>query len=292
MHRIGLSFTVIPADVDEGALAHETEGEGGGGAAPFAYAVKLAAAKAASVYKANPWTIVIGADTIVLLDRRILGKPADRAEAAEMLRSLSGRRHEVVTGLAVAAPAAVISNPAAGPLSDAGFLAEKQITYTLVDEAEDEAVNEAVGAAVGAAAGAEEGAAAGAEEGAAVGAAPGEAASGEAAAGEGKAGEAKAHNSSPFLLLTTHEVTTVYFKKLSEREIELYLAGGEAMDKAGAYGIQGRAGIFVSRIEGCYFNVVGLPVPKLALLLGLCGLEMPPAGEINRGLSGLSAGEQ
>ncbi len=72
------------------------------------------------------------------------------------------------------------------------------------------------------------------------------------------------------------EATRVRFRKLSEGEIRDYVATGEPLDKAGAYGIQGRAGAFVSRIEGCYFNVVGLPLARLSAMLEAEGRQSPP----------------
>jgi septum formation protein len=117
---------------------------------------------------------VLGADTTVTLDNHILGKPSDPADAARMLRLLSGRTHRVITGVAL-----VTANRT------------------------------------------------------------------EAAA----------------------EVTTVQFLELSDQEIADYIATGEPMDKAGAYAIQGRAARWIPRIEGCYFNVVGLPISLVSTLL-------------------------
>jgi septum formation protein len=117
---------------------------------------------------------VLGADTTVTLDEHILGKPEDAADAARMLRLLSGRTHRVITGVAV--------------VSAEGT---------------------------------------------------------EAAA----------------------EVTAVSFRTLSEEEIAAYVATGEPMDKAGAYAIQGRAARWIPRIEGCYFNVVGLPIARVCAML-------------------------
>ena len=117
--------------------------------------------------------LVIGADTVVVLGDEILGKPASREEAEEMLACLSGRTHRVVTGLAVV---------------DAG--------------------------------------------------------------------------SKRFVL--SHETTEVTFRRLTRAEIASYVASGEPMDKAGAYGIQALGSLLVEAIRGCYFNVVGLPLARLA----------------------------
>ena len=118
--------------------------------------------------------VVLGADTTVTLDNTILGKPEDAADAARMLRLLSGRTHRVITGVAVVT---------------------------------------AKGAEVAA------------------------------------------------------EVTAVRFLTLSDAEIADYVATGEPMDKAGAYAIQGRAARWIPRIEGCYFNVMGLPLALVCSLL-------------------------
>lgn len=138
---------------------------------PIAFATRLAREKAQAVYetldKSDPSLLVIGADTIVLVDGEILGKPNDAADAARMLRLLAGRTHQVVTGVCVISSVAT-----------------------------------------------------------------------ESAA----------------------EVTGVTFTTMSDAEIQGYIATGEPMDKAGAYGIQGRAARWIPRVQGCYFNVVGLPV--------------------------------
>ena len=75
-------------------------------------------------------------------------------------------------------------------------------------------------------------------------------------------------------VLSDYEETAVHFRPLSEREIEAYIATGEPIDKAGAYGIQGRASLFVRAIEGDYFNVVGLPLCKLGQMLKELGVEL------------------
>lgn len=153
----GIPFVVRPASVDESRIGEEDPGE---------HVCRLAREKAQSVACA-PDEIVLGADTVVVIDGEVLGKPSDREHAARMLRQLSGRSHEVVTGICLRA-----SNR----------------------------------------------------------------------------------------LIVDKESTRVRFVKLPEAEIAAYVASGEPMDKAGAYAIQGQASRFVDRIEGCYFNVVGLPV--------------------------------
>ena len=119
--------------------------------------------------------LVIGADTIVL-GEKVLGKPCDRLQAYSMLKSLSGRWHDVITGV------------------------------TIIDTASNKAIS-------------------------------------------------------------SFERTKVKMRDLSDREIDAYIATGEPMDKAGAYGIQGVGAVLVERIEGCYFNVVGLPLTRLAMML-------------------------
>lgn len=130
----------------------------------------LAEIKARAVASRCPDDVVIGADTVVILDGEVLGKPRDKDDAARMLRALSAKVHTVITGCAI------IQN-----------------------------------------------------------------------------GET----------LTFSDVTRVEFYPLSDREILDYIATGEPFDKAGAYGIQGRGSVLVKRIEGDFFNVMGLPVARL-----------------------------
>lgn len=199
LHKIGLQFNVQPANVQEKMPD---------GITPTSGVRLLAQAKAVDVAARYPQAIIIGADTVVVCDNRVLGKPADRQEAAQMLRLLSGRSHKVITGVAVV-----------GPVN----MAEEKVDsdkYTIKHiSAGAEGANSQV--------------------------------------------------------LVTHEVTIVYFRELTNRQIAAYVATDEPLDKAGAYGIQGRAGLFVSRIEGCYFNVVGLPVSKVAQMLSYFGIWLP-----------------
>lgn len=164
MEHLDIPFTVCPADIDETMdLSRDPRQE----------VARVSLHKARAV-PAEPQDVVIGADTIVVCDGRVLGKPHSPQEAEEMLRLLSGRTHEVMTGLSVIRGSR-----------------EKVLT----------------------------------------------------------------------------QVTKIRFRQLSDREIFRYVAGGEPMDKAGAYGIQGGAALFVEEIQGDYFNVVGLPLCPLGQIL-------------------------
>ncbi len=173
LEQIGLVFEVMPSDVPESFPAEIPVRERAG---------ELAAGKAAQIADRVASGIVIGADTVVVLDGRPLGKPDAEAQAFEMLRALSGKSHEVITAVAVI-------DAADGRM------------------AQDDAC------------------------------------------------------------------TQVFFRNLSDAEIQGYIASGEPMDKAGAYGIQGKGALLVQRIEGCYTNVVGLPLVCLARLLGAFGIR-------------------
>ena len=175
LERAGLAFSVRIAGVAEQPEPDEL---------PVEYVRRLSRAKAEAVRRA-PGEIVLGADTVVVLDEHILEKPVDAQDAARMLRLLSGREHSVVTGICL--------------VSDQGAA-------------------------------------------------------------------------------SSHEETRVHFTALSDREIEDYVASGEPMDKAGAYAIQGLASKFINRIEGDYFNVVGLPIALVYRHLKL--LSKPSAKDL------------
>ncbi len=161
MTLAGFRFDVICADIDE--IVPEK-------ALPQEVVMSLALQKAQAVAKDHRKSAVVGSDTVVALDGKILGKPRSESEAAEMLRSLSGRIHKVFTGVAI-------------------VCGEKVTSF--FDE------------------------------------------------------------------------TEVEFYPLTDQEILDYVATGEPMDKAGAYGIQGRGAVLVKRINGDYFNVMGLPISKV-----------------------------
>jgi septum formation protein len=174
LRNAGIPFTVQAADINETPLVGET---------PRDCAERLAREKALTVSKGRPQQWVLGADTIVVVDDMILLKPSDADDAVRMLRMLSGRTHEVITGVCLVKPVA------SGQWSVAS-------------------------------------------------------------------------NTD-----TASETTLVTFCELSDDEIRSYVATGEPMDKAGAYGIQGIASRWVPRIEGDYSNVVGLPVALVYRML-------------------------
>ncbi len=165
LRNAGINFVVRPAHIPEQRQDSEP---------PLQYAARLARDKARAVAAQNPGAFVLGADTIVVADEHVLEKPADAADAARMLRLLSGRTHQVTTAVCL------------------------------------------IGAEI--------------EE-------------------------------------TATETTEVVMTSISEEEIRAYVATREPMDKAGAYAIQGRASRWIARIDGCYFNVVGLPVPLVYRIL-------------------------
>ena len=184
LRQVGVEALVLPlrhtggrGDVDESPLARET---------PRAYVTRLARLKAEAGQQAllgrnlPPWPI-LAADTTVTLDRRILGKPADGREAADMLRAYSGRTHRVLTAVAVA------------------------------------------------------------------------------------------HQG---LVKTALSTSRVRFRTLSEAEITAYANSREPFDKAGGYGIQGRAALFIEHLSGSYSGVMGLPLYETSELLKTVGFEI------------------
>jgi septum formation protein len=166
LRAAGIDFDIRPADIDEAIRPGEAPGD---------YVSRLAEAKARAVHERDGNRTVLAADTAVVVDGQILGKPMDEADAGRMLRMLGGRTHEVLTAVSVFHPG--------------------QIVDTRVD------------------------------------------------------------------------TTTVEFAQLSESDIDWYVSSGEPMDKAGAYAVQGLASRFVTRVEGSYSNVVGLPIALVYQML-------------------------
>jgi len=167
LDQIGLPHTVLTLEVDESLPP---------GLSPADQVVSLSRRKANAAFSKLVEGIVVAADTVVVLDGLILGKPANETEALEMLDRLQGGIHEVFTGITVL----------------------------------------------------------------------------ELSSGR---------------VLSDYERTEVQMRNVSRDELMRYVATKEPLDKAGAYGVQGRAAVFVAGIRGCYFNVVGLPLFKLTQLL-------------------------
>jgi septum formation protein len=165
LEAAGFQFEVRPADIDESARPGEV---------PRDYVARLAEAKARAVLPLANDRIVLAADTTVVVDGRMLGKPIDAADATAMLRLLAGRQHDVLTGVTLARGTR---------------------------------------------------------------------------------------------LLTRVEITAVHMTRMSDEEIAWYVASGEPADKAGAYAVQGLAGRFITRVEGSYSNVVGLPIALVYSML-------------------------
>lgn len=173
LRQMGLQFTVKVADIDETMDPSKP---------PEEQVAEVSARKAAAIAAAScAEDVIIAADTIVVVDNTILGKPHSPEEAKAMLRMLSGRTHRVMTGVTVQQ-------------------GEKALRHT--------------------------------------------------------------------------EITEIRFRELTETEISTYVASGDPMDKAGSYGIQNAAAVFVDRMHGDYFNVMGLPLCALTLLLRRFGVAV------------------
>lgn len=171
----GIPFTVIPSHAEEKLTTTQ----------PGLAVEELSYLKCSDIYeKFTEDVVVIGADTVVASEGKILGKPSSKEDAVKMLQSLQGKAHEVYTGVTI-----------------------------IVREGEENRKK------------------------------------------------------------TFHEKTKVVFYPMSEEEIRSYVDTGEPMDKAGAYGIQGKSAIFIKEISGDYNNVVGLPLARLYQELKNMGIE-------------------
>jgi septum formation protein len=201
LREIGIPFQVHAANINEDQSADEP---------PIAYALRLAREKAEAVAAHYPQSYVLGADTIVVIDGEVLGKPIDHADAARILRKLSGRAHEVTTAVSL-----ILPNTFAPSAVPPNLIAQSRFSPSAV---------------------------------------PSE----KAAQGT--------------LAQTRASTTKVYFREIAEAEIQQYVAGGEPMDKAGAYAIQGGASRWTDRIEGEFSNVVGLPLSLVTEMLKITGL--------------------
>lgn len=172
LHQIGVAFEVVPGTYDERMDPAQS---------PQWIVEHNALGKALSVQPGRAEWLILGSDTIVVLEGRILGKPTDKDDAARMLGALAGRWHSVYTGIAL-------------------IQGERRTVR--------------------------------------------------------------------------HRSTRVRIRTLAPEQIETYIAGGEPMDKAGAYGIQGIGATLVEAVEGCYTNVVGLSLPLLVDMLGEYGFRV------------------
>ncbi len=167
MEMLGFNFTIIPSKINEEEYK---------GLNPIEMVKELARAKAEDVACLEKNSVVIGSDTIVVLDNKILGKPSDQSEAVAILRRLQNRKHSVLTGIVV-------------------------------------------------------------------------------------------WDSFSGQVVVDYDKTDVFMGPITDEDILEYVKTGEPMDKAGAYGIQGIGGIFVEKIVGSYFTVMGLPIHKLVKIL-------------------------
>jgi septum formation protein len=174
LQKTGLAFTVEESGYEE---------NNGAGIGPRELAVNHSIGKAMDIMPKYNDALIIAADTIVVLGKRVFGKPKNRIEAADMLSQLSGRAHTVITG------------------------------FTILDTDTGKKFSKAV-------------------------------------------------------------ETRVYFKKLDNNEIKTYIRSKEPMDKAGAYGVQGLGAVIVRKIEGDFFNVMGLPLCELVIALKKFGVKI------------------
>lgn len=163
--NMGYQFQVIPSKIEETIDPELT---------PAEIAVDLARQKAVDISRKYPYDVVLGADTIVVLDEKVLGKPKDESDALSMLKALRGREHLVITGVAL-------------------VKGEKEYCFSVA--------------------------------------------------------------------------TKVWMTEASDERLLAYVKSKEPLDKAGSYGIQGKGALLVEKIEGDYFNVVGLPIQKIAFVL-------------------------
>jgi len=174
LYRIGINPIIFPVKIEERKFKGEE---------PHEYVLRLSKQKAEEAANCFSSGIVIGADTIVVLDNKFLRKPRDEREAKRILKLLSGKKHFVYTG----------------------------ITLLKIEDKK---------------------------------------------------------------IVSGYEKSKVYFIELSPEMIDWYVRTKEPMDKAGAYGIQGKAGIFIKKIEGCYFNIVGFPLNLFYRLTKKLGINI------------------
>jgi nucleoside triphosphate pyrophosphatase len=248
LRNAGIPFEVQPTQIAEGPLPGEGAKE---------CAERLAREKALAVAQHHPQDVVLGADTVVVIDNEILGKPADRADAARMLRMLSGREHQVITGVCLVVGGQSLSARTGSQKGDPqGPKPAFFETFSGTAEKDAETVAGPTSAP--------KGAIANTRPAASLKRCP------DTKLDFPAAGEA-VPCPKPTFVTSSSETTTVTVSEITEDEIAAYVASGEPMDKAGAYAIQGIASRWIPRIEGDYSNVVGLPVALVWRMLRQAG---------------------
>lgn len=219
VRMLGIPVTICPAGIDE------TVDEG---MPPEQMVETLSLRKAAAVcdrVRGEENGVVIGSDTVVVLDGKILGKPANREQACAMLAELRGRTHKVYSGIAcvdtrskgesvsraLRSSANPVHSAASGQVSKLGSTGQHRVLSRSSAEAPE--------------------------------------------------------------ILVGHTVSNVTFRPMSDEEIEAYVKTGEPLDKAGAYGVQGVGSVFVERIEGDFYSIMGLPMNLLYAMLLKFGMR-------------------
>jgi septum formation protein len=217
LRNAGIAFTVQPADIAEVALAGEL---------PKNFSERMAREKVLAVLPRRPEAFVLGADTVVFVEGQILGKPRDAGDAFRMLRLLSGRSHQVITGVCLAGRRASFTGG-----SSSTSAAEAALSARLLPQRSKRCATQSQNLS---------------------------------ASSEAEPFDDAREN---IFADVRSETTLVVVGELTDDDIRSYIASGEPMDKAGAYAIQGIASRWISRIEGDYFNVVGLPVSLVFRML-------------------------
>lgn len=215
LRDLGLDYDVLAPDVDEDRVVADS---------PRELAEARALLKATAAAKMMDSGITIGADTIVVVDGQVLGKPRDEEDAIRLLEALSGRTHVVITGVSVCE--ATSPQPQDHAL-DSGPSCSAHPTH-----------------------------------------------SEESSRPSGHLSPRDSQAANHARCIVGAQETEVTFRRLEREEIVRYVATGEPMDKAGAYGIQGKGALLVEGIVGDYFNVVGLPLVLLASMLRQFGVRL------------------
>jgi len=208
IQMLGLPVMIMPSDADETVEPDWTPGQ-------IVERLSLRKAEAVRSKAAERQGIVVGSDTIVVLDGQVLGKPRNADEAVEMLSSLSGREHRVFSGVALVDAAAGEPSDKAGDYDTTMHLGDIG-QYRIQSESPDGRPEIMVG----------------------------------------------------------HTVSKVTFRPMSDEEIWAYVKTGDPLDKAGAYGVQGIGSVFIEKIEGDFYSIMGLPLNLLYQMLLRFGIRL------------------